>query len=50
MQRINEARQAFGQMDHQFGTGLVRPVVLRYLKATSPRFSMGATTTGWARS
>ncbi|MFC7380645.1 helix-turn-helix transcriptional regulator [Sphaerisporangium rhizosphaerae] len=31
VQRINEARQAFGQLDHQFGAGLVRPVVLRYL-------------------
>ncbi|GAA3826755.1 hypothetical protein GCM10022226_54460 [Sphaerisporangium flaviroseum] len=29
--RINEARKAFGQMDRQFGSGLVRPVVLRYL-------------------
>ncbi|MEV8638237.1 helix-turn-helix domain-containing protein [Streptosporangium sp. NPDC051023] len=29
--RINEARRAFSQMDHQFGAGLVRPVVLRYL-------------------
>ncbi|MEV7968895.1 helix-turn-helix transcriptional regulator [Sphaerisporangium sp. NPDC088356] len=29
--RINEARKAFSQMDHQFGAGLVRPVVLRYL-------------------
>ncbi|GII75731.1 hypothetical protein Sru01_07130 [Sphaerisporangium rufum] len=32
VRRINEARQAFGQLDHQFGAGLVRPVVLRYLK------------------
>ncbi|WP_248961170.1 helix-turn-helix transcriptional regulator [Sphaerisporangium perillae] len=31
--RINEARQAFSQMDHQFGAGLVRPVVLRYLNS-----------------
>ncbi|MEU9887656.1 helix-turn-helix transcriptional regulator [Sphaerisporangium sp. NPDC051011] len=33
VQRINEARQAFSQMDHQFGAGLVRPVVLRYLNS-----------------
>ncbi|MET8154860.1 helix-turn-helix transcriptional regulator [Sphaerisporangium sp. NPDC005289] len=33
VQRINEARQAFGQLDHQFGAGLVRPVVLRYLNS-----------------
>ncbi|MEU8265811.1 helix-turn-helix transcriptional regulator [Sphaerisporangium sp. NPDC049002] len=31
--RVNEARQAFSQMDHQFGAGLVRPVVLRYLNS-----------------
>ncbi|WP_184985227.1 helix-turn-helix domain-containing protein [Sphaerisporangium rubeum] len=31
VQRIDEARQMFSQMDHQFGAGLVRPVVLRYL-------------------
>ncbi|MER5420450.1 helix-turn-helix domain-containing protein [Streptosporangium roseum] len=29
--RINEARKAFSQMDRQFGSGLVRPVVMRYL-------------------
>ncbi|MEV6987506.1 helix-turn-helix transcriptional regulator [Sphaerisporangium sp. NPDC051017] len=33
VQRINEARQAFSRMDHQFGAGLVRPVVLRYLNS-----------------
>ncbi|GGK63629.1 hypothetical protein Sme01_05870 [Sphaerisporangium melleum] len=33
VRRINEARQAFFQMDHQFGAGLVRPVVLRYLNS-----------------
>ncbi|WP_405149829.1 helix-turn-helix domain-containing protein [Sphaerisporangium sp. NBC_01403] len=31
VQRIVEARQAFGQMDHQFGAGLVRPAVVDYL-------------------
>lgn len=31
VQRINEARQAFAQMDHQFGAGLVRPTVVDYL-------------------
>lgn len=30
--RINDARKAFSQMDNQFGAGLVRPVVLRYLQ------------------
>ncbi|MFF0311106.1 helix-turn-helix transcriptional regulator [Streptosporangium sp. NPDC004379] len=29
--RINEARKAFVQMDRRFGSGLVRPVVMRYL-------------------
>lgn len=31
VERINQAQQAFRQMDHQFGAGLVRPAVLRYL-------------------
>ncbi|MEV7008946.1 helix-turn-helix transcriptional regulator [Streptosporangium sp. NPDC051022] len=31
VRRIVEARQAFGQMDHQFGAGLVRPAVVDYL-------------------
>jgi transcriptional regulator with XRE-family HTH domain/tetratricopeptide (TPR) repeat protein len=31
VQRINEARQAFSSMDHQFGGGLVRPAVVDYL-------------------
>jgi tetratricopeptide (TPR) repeat protein len=31
VKRINDARQAFSQMDHQFGAGLVCPVVVRYL-------------------
>ncbi|MEV7969013.1 helix-turn-helix domain-containing protein [Sphaerisporangium sp. NPDC088356] len=34
VQRIVEARQAFGQMDHQFGAGLVRPAVVDYLNTT----------------
>jgi hypothetical protein len=29
--RIDDARKAFAQMDRQFGAGLVRPVVMRYL-------------------
>ncbi|MGW4638425.1 helix-turn-helix domain-containing protein [Sphaerisporangium sp. NPDC004334] len=33
VQRINEARQAFSQMDQQFGAGLVRPVVIKYLNS-----------------
>ncbi len=33
VKRINEARQAFSQMDHQFGAGLVHPVVVRYLNS-----------------
>ncbi|MET8160063.1 helix-turn-helix transcriptional regulator [Sphaerisporangium sp. NPDC005289] len=31
VQRIEEARQAFGEMDHRFGAGLVRPAVVDYL-------------------
>ncbi len=31
VRRIVEARQAFEQMDHQFGAGLVRPAVVDYL-------------------
>lgn len=31
VKRVNDARMAFSQMDHQFGAGLVRPVVIRYL-------------------
>ena len=31
VRRVNEARQAFAQMDHQFGGGLVRPAVVDYL-------------------
>ncbi|WSA14036.1 hypothetical protein OHB15_30615 [Streptosporangium subroseum] len=31
VRRIAEARQAFGEMDHQFGAGLVRPAVVDYL-------------------
>lgn len=31
--RINEAQQAFEQMDHQFGGGLVRPAVVDYLNS-----------------
>ncbi|GGL13033.1 hypothetical protein Sme01_20240 [Sphaerisporangium melleum] len=31
VERINQARAAFSQMDQRFGAGLVRPVVLRYL-------------------
>jgi transcriptional regulator with XRE-family HTH domain len=34
VRRIVEARQAFGQMDHQFGAGLVRPAVVDYLHTT----------------
>ncbi len=34
VKRIVEARQAFGQMDHQFGAGLVRPAVVDYLNTT----------------
>jgi transcriptional regulator with XRE-family HTH domain/tetratricopeptide (TPR) repeat protein len=33
VQRVNEARQAFSTMDHQFGGGLVRPAVVDYLNA-----------------
>ncbi|HEY1157823.1 MAG TPA: helix-turn-helix transcriptional regulator [Arthrobacter sp.] len=29
--RVHEARQAFSQMDHQFGAGLVRPAVTDFL-------------------
>ncbi len=29
--RISEAQQAFTQMDHQFGAGLVRPAIVDYL-------------------
>ncbi|MGW2192247.1 helix-turn-helix domain-containing protein [Streptosporangium sp. NPDC001682] len=32
--RINEARQVFGQIDDQFGAELVRPTVVRYLDST----------------
>lgn len=31
VRRVNEARQAFSTMDHQFGGGLVRPAVVDYL-------------------
>lgn len=31
VKRLNDARQAFSQMDQQFGAGLVRPVVIKYL-------------------
>ncbi|MFF5205381.1 helix-turn-helix domain-containing protein [Streptosporangium sp. NPDC000396] len=31
VRRVVEARQAFGQMDRQFGAGLVRPAVVDYL-------------------
>jgi len=31
VRRIVEARQAFGEMDHRFGAGLVRPAVVDYL-------------------
>src|SRR5262249_1738076 len=31
VRHVNEARQAFAQMDHQFGGGLVRPAVADYL-------------------
>ncbi|GII81167.1 hypothetical protein Sru01_61490 [Sphaerisporangium rufum] len=34
VRRIVEARQAFGQMDHRFGAGLVRPAVVDYLNGT----------------
>ncbi|GGK89251.1 hypothetical protein Sme01_49520 [Sphaerisporangium melleum] len=34
VRRIVEARQVFGQMDHQFGAGLVRPAVVDYLNTT----------------
>ena len=32
--RINEAWQAFTLMDHQFGSGLVRPAIVDYLNTT----------------
>ncbi|MEU8270516.1 helix-turn-helix domain-containing protein [Sphaerisporangium sp. NPDC049002] len=32
--RINEARTVFGQLDDRFGAGLVRPTVVRYLDST----------------
>ncbi|MGC5010172.1 helix-turn-helix transcriptional regulator [Streptosporangium sp. DT93] len=32
--RTNEARTVFGQLDDQFGAGLVRPTVMRYLDNT----------------
>ncbi|GAA3813336.1 hypothetical protein GCM10022226_37580 [Sphaerisporangium flaviroseum] len=31
--RITEARKAFSQMDQQFGAGLVRPVIIKYLNS-----------------
>ncbi|MFB9249325.1 helix-turn-helix domain-containing protein [Sphaerisporangium melleum] len=34
VRRITEAREAFGQMDRQFGAGLVRPAVVDYLDTT----------------
>ncbi|GII86693.1 hypothetical protein Ssi03_46830 [Sphaerisporangium siamense] len=32
--RISQAKRAFAQIDHQFGAGVVRPVVVRYLNGT----------------
>src|SRR5262245_25794236 len=32
--RVDDARRAFAQIDHQFGAGLVRPVIVNYLNGT----------------
>ncbi|MEU4831729.1 helix-turn-helix transcriptional regulator [Streptosporangium sp. NPDC023615] len=34
VRRVVEARQAFAQMDHRFGAGMVRPAVVDYLHST----------------
>ncbi|WP_146607932.1 helix-turn-helix domain-containing protein, partial [Spongiactinospora gelatinilytica] len=34
IRRVEEARQAFAQMDHRFGAGLVRPAIIDYLHTT----------------
>ncbi|MFB9677090.1 helix-turn-helix domain-containing protein [Streptosporangium vulgare] len=34
VRRIVEARQAFGEMDHRFGAGMIRPAVVDYLHST----------------
>lgn len=34
VRRIIEAREAFGQMDHRFGAGMIRPAVVDYLHST----------------
>ncbi|WP_424528245.1 helix-turn-helix transcriptional regulator [Sphaerisporangium viridialbum] len=34
VERISQAKQAFAQIDHQFGAGLVRPAVVKYLNGT----------------
>ncbi|GAA1772565.1 helix-turn-helix transcriptional regulator [Nonomuraea bangladeshensis] len=34
VQRLHEAHQAFTQMDHQFGAGLVRPAVTDFMNST----------------
>lgn len=34
VRRITETRQAFSQMDHRFGAGMVRPAVVDYLYGT----------------
>lgn len=34
VQRVHEAHQAFAQMDHQFGAGLVRPAVTDFMNTT----------------